>query len=321
VEFIENKGQIADQFGNINWDVLFIAEVEGGTIAIRRDGISFTFIKNDETAIQKRKTNDKLQGMHKVLSAIEPSNIEMYRVDMKLNNARIPRKIATKEMTGDYNNYYLAHCPEGITFVRKYRTVVLEDVYENIDLVLYGNAENKFQYDFVVKPGGDPNRINFRFEGAEKVEISTKGDLKVSTPLGDIEQKKPVAYQLASLNSYTNSRSYEAKGNNLQSRFIKNEDNSISFAVSNYDRSKPLIIDPPTRLWGTYYGGSGGDWGNSVAVDGSGNVYLAGYTQSSDAIATSGAHQSTFGGNIDAFLVKFNSSGIRQWGTYYGGSG
>ena len=48
---------------------------------------------------------------------------------------------------------------------------------------------------------------------------------------------------------------------------------------------------------------------------------LAGYTTSTTGIATTGAHQTTSGGDYDAFLVKFNSSGVRQWGTYYGGTG
>nr|HPI19342.1 T9SS type A sorting domain-containing protein [Candidatus Kapabacteria bacterium] len=56
-----------------------------------------------------------------------------------------------------------------------------------------------------------------------------------------------------------------------------------------------------------YYGGDGDDYGNSVATDGSGYVYLAGKTASSDAIATAGSHQSSYGGGYDPFLVKFES--------------
>ena len=75
------------------------------------------------------------------------------------------------------------------------------------------------------------------------------------------------------------------------------------------------------RQWGTYYGGNGGESGYSISTDGSGNVYLSGETSSTFNMA-SGGHQNSFGGGgTDAFLVKFNSSGALQWGTYYGGNG
>ena len=87
--------------------------------------------------------------------------------------------------------------------------------------------------------------------------------------------------------------------------------------------------------WGTYYTGTGQVWpngedrGNSCITDASGNVYMVGYTSSTSDIATAGAHQSVHAGGTfvggtggyDAFLVKFNSSGVRQWATYYGGAG
>lgn len=77
------------------------------------------------------------------------------------------------------------------------------------------------------------------------------------------------------------------------------------------------------RQWGTYYGGLGNEGGYNCITDGSNNVYLSGRSSvsSGTAIAVPGNHQSTVGGNDDAFLVKFNSSGVRQWGTYYGGAG
>lgn len=80
-------------------------------------------------------------------------------------------------------------------------------------------------------------------------------------------------------------------------------------------------FDPSgNRLWSTYYGAVGNDYGLSVYTDVPGNIYVAGITTSSTAIA-SGGFQNIFGGNGDAFLVKFDPSGNRIWGTYYGGTG
>ena len=78
-----------------------------------------------------------------------------------------------------------------------------------------------------------------------------------------------------------------------------------------------------TLQWGTYYGGTGGtDVAYDIALDPSGNVYIGGRsnTTSGTAIATSGSHQQTNGGGDDAFVAKFNASGVRQWGTYTGGT-
>ena len=79
-----------------------------------------------------------------------------------------------------------------------------------------------------------------------------------------------------------------------------------------------------TRIWATYYGGTGDDFGYSTATDASGNVYLAGGTNSTTGIASAGAFQTTFGagpGYQDGFLVKFDAAGNRLWATYYGGTG
>ncbi len=79
-----------------------------------------------------------------------------------------------------------------------------------------------------------------------------------------------------------------------------------------------------TRLWGTYFGGSLEEYATGCATDLQGNVFMTGITSSTNGIAHN-AHQNTFGGplgseyNGDAFLVKFDSDGNRDWSTYYGG--
>lgn len=76
-----------------------------------------------------------------------------------------------------------------------------------------------------------------------------------------------------------------------------------------------------TRMWGTYVGGEGQEITGRI-VSNKNYVYLQGGTQSDSYIATSGSAQSTRGGIVDAYLMKFETdSGMRQWGTYFGGPG
>ncbi len=81
------------------------------------------------------------------------------------------------------------------------------------------------------------------------------------------------------------------------------------------------------EVWGTYYGGLEIEYGTAIATDAAGNVYILGTTTSSNAIATAGAFQNTYGGPPpivsmvgDGFLAKFSGGGVLKWGTYIGGS-
>jgi len=72
------------------------------------------------------------------------------------------------------------------------------------------------------------------------------------------------------------------------------------------------------RTWATFLGGSDYDEGYGIALDGSGNLFITGYTKSTNFPVLLG-FQMSLAGNRDAFIAKFNSSGNRLWITYFGG--
>ncbi|HEY6804871.1 MAG TPA: SBBP repeat-containing protein [Pyrinomonadaceae bacterium] len=67
------------------------------------------------------------------------------------------------------------------------------------------------------------------------------------------------------------------------------------------------------------FGGTETDEGRGVAVDSNGNAYVIGTTASANLI-TNNAFDSTYNGNTDAFVTKFDSSGLPLFSTFVGGS-
>src|SRR5690606_12531931 len=81
------------------------------------------------------------------------------------------------------------------------------------------------------------------------------------------------------------------------------------------------------KLWGTYYGGEIADGISCLDIDQNNNIYVGGNGHSVTGIATTGTYQPNLSSGIgtslyplNGILAKFNSSGFRICGTYFGAS-
>ena len=75
-------------------------------------------------------------------------------------------------------------------------------------------------------------------------------------------------------------------------------------------------------VYSTYFGGSGLDVAQGIAVDSAGNVYVTGITQSTDFPTMNPLQASYGGGDQDAFVAKINAAGSALvYSTYLGGDG
>ena len=92
----------------------------------------------------------------------------------------------------------------------------------------------------------------------------------------------------------------------------------VRFVADNVDPSLPLTIDPEL-VFSSYMGGGMFDAITAIATDAQGNMYLGGWTESSDFPGLSG-YQSATGGRIDGFVAKINAAGQLVFSTYLGGA-
>ncbi len=298
--FTENKGQVIDNTGKSRPDILFTAHSSNANLYFTANGISYQFTKiNAAGRSESHKERAKsIAGTH--------------RFTMVLVGANSAPEVITEKKNAFTENFYLPHCTAGITAVATYARLVYKEVYPGIDWVIYSNND-ALEYDFVVHDGGNPEQIKLRVDDANSVRITDKGELLMTTGLGEVREKAPVSY---------------ADGRKVKTTFRRNDDGTIGFDIAAHS-GRTLRIDPAVT-WATYFGGAGSEapfivaGGTNVAGlarDAAGNIYCAGTTTSATGIATGGAHQMTPGSSYDVYLAKYDPSGSILWATYYGGAG
>jgi hypothetical protein len=119
---------------------------------------------------------------------------------------------------------------------------------------------------------------------------------------------------------YTSSTDFPATAGAAQPTYGGGPDDAFVFKLN---------VAGSALVYATYLGGSGdegvngGDQGNPIAVDTSGNAYFGGTTNSADFPVTAGALQTRYAdGGADAFVTKLNPTGTaRVYSTLLGGSG
>jgi hypothetical protein len=289
--FIENKGQ---------WhpDVLYLCRLGGLDAWITKWGVNYTFFKLEEkSSAQAREPFLREKFGRREVELIG------HRVLMKLGGCAAHPQREGRELLAGYYNYLIGNDPtRHATYVRRYQEAWVKGVYAGIDMRYYLEG-GRLRYDWVVQPGGDPSQIVFGLEGSEKTYIDSEGRLVFTTRFGEVK--------LAELRVYQGDRE-------IAGRFVERP-GGWGIAVGSYDPTQLLVIDP--LVYSTYIGGGGDDEGHAIAVDGSGNAYVTGYTGSTDYDVTPGAFQTTNGGGDDVFVTKLNATGTALvYSTYIGGS-
>ena len=85
-------------------------------------------------------------------------------------------------------SYFKGRPEEWRTGLRASRRIIYRDLWPGIDLI-YSGTVNRLKYDFIVRPGADPNRIRLAWRGADSVQVTEEGQLAVFTPLGTLRTK------------------------------------------------------------------------------------------------------------------------------------
>lgn len=305
ISFKENKGQLKDQHANLRDDIDFSVNLGNFGVYIGDAQIHYQWTKVLANEEDTEFDPDPMAIMKKQQEKLS-APIATQRLDVELIGANKDATIVTGDQNSYYDRYPLGTDGDLINSY-SYNTITYKDIYPNIDWVLYAK-NGQLKYDFVVHPGGNVLDIKIKYKGADKIETS-EGNVTIHTAMGSITEQAPYSYNADTKEQIASS--FEVSGNVLR------------FGVAEYDGT--LVIDPWLE-WATYYGGTGQEWSNCSETDLMGNIYMGGWTWSTNNIVTSGAYQDTLtphtyttGYQYNGFIVKFNVAGVRQWATYFPG--
>jgi len=299
VGFIENKNQWPDA-------VHYASRIPGGKMIVGPASFKYFFIDYDKLETLHYNTHQaEPDGM-----AAEDPSIRGHAVFVSFPGADpavVPEGFGKSE---EYYNYFLGNDPaRWASAAHAYEGMMYESFYPGIDLKVYASGEN-VKYDFVVEPAGDPAVIAMVYQGADKI-FSDHGNLHIHTPLADIIEKKPVAWQVIDGKRVAVKCNFRLDGNRVSFDF-----------PDGFDSCYELVIDP-LLIFSTYSGSTADNWGSTATPGEHGTLYSAGVTEQSNGgyfPATAGAYRVSSSGFYDIGILKYDSLGSKLlFATYLGG--
>ena len=299
LSFEENEGQTAREVRYVSYGSgyeLFLTPQEA-VLALR---------SKQHYDLSPRHRTASIRAMRKAQKAGQITTVRMH-----LEGANPHPDIAGMEHLPTRVNYFIGNDPKKWhTDVPAFARVKYAEVYPGVDLAFYGN-QRRLEYDFIVAPGADPKAIKLRIDGAHKMRINSHGDLVLSVAGGEVELQKPLIYQ-----------NVRGERREIAGNYIIDGLHRVTFSVPSYDRIAPLILDPVLD-YATYLGGTADDTGYAIAVDGSGDSFIAGQTLSTDFPAgVNGAVIAAPAANLGAsFVAELDPTGAKLlYSTYLAGS-
>jgi hypothetical protein len=313
--FVANKGQV-------NEKALFYAKASRYTLWLTKEGLVFDSTHPAPSGHPSQEGNYE-----------HPYSPRLTKIDRDVSrffflNANKNPEIVPLEESKLRVNYFKGkdkskwHCD-----IPTSQAVLYKSLYKNIDLKVYG-IEKEIEYDWIVKPDGNPKDIRFEYKNVKGTRLDEAGNLLIETDFGQLMHKRPVSYQRSTAQSTdvgAGSQTCPQERKDVKVTFKKITENTYGFEVGEYDKSRELIIDPVVLAYSTYLGGTYYDSGRGIAVDDSGCVYVTGHTDSLDFPTLNeyqGFHPSVYS-FIDVFITKLdttkNGASSLIYSTYLGG--
>ncbi len=294
--FVENRGQLDAQ-------VAFYVLGGGTAVYFTPQGLTLVLSRPGDPA---DRMPDRLAGGPD-LRAPSPAPGPRWAVKLDFVGANPGVRPVGRAQTGAIVSYF--HGPEESwhTGLATFSQVVYPDLWPGIDLVYYGQA-GALKYEFRLKPGADPGLIRLAYRGIEGLRVDVNGQLAAGTPLGDLVDEAPVAWQDVDGQRAPVAAAYDVAGA------------GYGFRLGAYDRTRPLVLDPALLVYSGFIGGSSVEEGYAIALDGEGNAYVTGYTYSVD-FPVKGGFDTYNGSYPEGFVVKVAADGKSLvYASYIGGS-
>jgi uncharacterized repeat protein (TIGR01451 family) len=283
-------------------------------------GSSYSLFLGSEGAILNLRGSTERSASH----GASQSAAQFESVQMKLAGANPNASVTGTDRLPGKSNYLIGNDPsKWKRGVPQFAHVRYENVYPGINLVFYGN-QGRLEYDFQVAPGSNPNQAELEFDGSKQLELKDgalviKGSAHASKTKGQpeiVRLEEPQIYQEVA-----------GKRQPVEGRFVLRGAHRVGFAIGDYDHSRELVIDP-VLTFSTYFGGSGNELNNYIAVDPALNIYLAGSTTSPTlpvGTNTIPVLQAGLVGTQNVYIAKITlvsaGSPILDYVTYLGGNG